>query len=63
MKNYIKPSANVIELAVKETLSRAVSRERSYRIKIGNNTYRNADINTATYASVGASTVQWKTEA
>ena len=63
MKNYIKPSANVIELAVKETLSRAADRKsRSYRIKIGNSTYSDKDINTNVYTASGVSKIRWSDE-
>ena len=60
MKNYIKPSANVIEIAVKERLSRTSVRTRNYDIKVGNNTKINRDIDTNIYTSRGVSNIEWK---
>ena len=59
MRIYIKPSANVIEMAVKERLSRTVNRR--YRVKIGNNTYRNVDdVKTIIYSINGVSDTHLK---
>lgn len=57
MKNYIKPSANVIELAVKETLSRSSVRTRSYNVKIGNNTTRDVTVDTNIYTANSVSNI------
>lgn len=57
MKNYIKPSANVIEMAVKEVLSRSAVRKRTYNVKIGNNTSREVDIDTKIYAANSVSII------
>ena len=59
MNNYIKPSANVIEIAVKERLSRTAVRTRSYKINIGNNTSVNRDIETDIYTSRSVSKIDW----
>ena len=51
MKNYIKPTANVIELAVRESLSaQRVSRERTYSIA-GRSKVINTNIYTANSVS------------
>ena len=63
MKNYIKPSANVIEMAVKERLSRTLNRDRKYRIRIGNNTETTKDISTNMYTASGLSKIKWSDEA
>lgn len=63
MKNYIKPSANVIEIAVKERLSRTAVRNRTYKIKIGNNTSVDRNIDTDIYTSRSVSKIDWKKEA
>lgn len=54
MKNYIKPTANVIEMAVKERLSASAreARTRSYNVR-----GKVKDINTTYYASMGASKI------
>lgn len=61
MKNYIKPSANVIELAVKETLSRTAigNRERIYKIKIGEETEVTRGVETNIYTSASVSKIRW----
>lgn len=63
MKNYIKPSANVIELAVKETLSRSSVRQRSYNVKIGNNTTRDVTVDTNIYTANSVSNIDLRQDA
>lgn len=53
MKNYIKPTANVINVAVRESLSARDIRQRTYTF---NN--RTKQINTAIYTSKGVSKIQ-----
>ena len=62
MKNYIKPSANVIEIAVKERLSRTGVRKRTYDIKVGNNTNITREIETNIYTSNAVSKIRWSDE-